>query len=79
MSEDVEKLVLSTLESCFHFLAVLNWEVFTFKRFDGDLSDSSEELLGFIISWIVHENGVGSEDKSSNHLSEGWVLGFVSN
>lgn len=64
VSVDVEELLFGALQSLFHFSGVSFLKGLSFKRGNSDLSESTVELLGLIIRWVIVKNGVGTEDHS---------------
>jgi hypothetical protein len=77
VSVDVWHLFLSSDKSGLHLLHVLEWKVDSLEGSDGNLLHSGVELLGLIISWVIVEDGVGTEDNGLNEAPETWVLWII--
>ena len=78
MSVDIQQLLLSGSQSRLHLLLVTDVEVFSFKGGDSDFLDSCVQLLGFIITGIIVENGVSTKNEGFDHFDESWGLWIVS-
>jgi hypothetical protein len=74
--------MLSNLDSAFLNLAFISLSsasesFFVLKGGNGDFLHSSIKLFGFIVRWLIAENGVSSENDGFNKGLETWVVDVI--
>lgn len=74
VSVDVEQSLFCCSESCLHFPIVCGCEINSLKGGNWHLLHSGVKHLGLVVTWVIVEDGVGSQDYGLDKSDESVLL-----